>query len=99
MTKAIYPCLWFDNQAKAAAEFYCSLFKNSKILSENPVVVMFELNGGKFMALNGGPIHKPTHATSFVIGCDTQQEIDHYWKGLSGDGGQEAAHDHALAGR
>ena len=89
MTKPIYPCLWFDDQAKKAAEFYCSVFRNSKILSENPVVVMFDLNGNKFMALNGGPKHKPSHATSFVIPCDTQAEIDHYWSGLSGDGGQE----------
>jgi predicted 3-demethylubiquinone-9 3-methyltransferase (glyoxalase superfamily) len=89
MAKPIYPCLWFDGQAKAAADFYCSIFKQSKISSENAVVVMFELNGGKFMALNGGPQHKPTHATSLVISCDTQDEIDHYWKSLSGDGGQE----------
>jgi predicted 3-demethylubiquinone-9 3-methyltransferase (glyoxalase superfamily) len=89
MAQPIYPCLWFDSEAKAAADFYCSIFKNSKILSDHPVVVMFELNGGKFMALNGGPRHKPTHATSFVVACDTQQEIDHYWDSLSGNGGQE----------
>ena len=89
MAESIYPCLWFDNQAKAAAEFYCSVFTRSRILSENSVVVMFELNGSKFMGLNGGPVHKPNHATSFVIPCDTQKEIDHYWKSLSGDGGRE----------
>ena len=89
MAESIYPCLWFDNQAKAAAEFYCSVFNKSKILSEHPVVVMFELNGSKFMGLNGGPMHKPTHATSFVIPCSSQDEIDTYWKRLSEDGGRE----------
>lgn len=86
MSKPIYTCLWFDGQAKAAAEFYCSIFKDSKILSENPMVVMFELNGTKFMGLNGGPKYKFTPATSFVIDCDSQAEIDHYWEKL-GDGG------------
>ena len=86
MTNPIYPCLWFDGQAKAAADYYCSIFKNSKILSENPVVVQFELNGNKFMGLNGGPRYKFTPATSFVIECDTQEEIDHYWEQLGKDG-------------
>jgi predicted 3-demethylubiquinone-9 3-methyltransferase (glyoxalase superfamily) len=86
MTKPIYTCLWFDGEAKAAAEFYCSIFKDSKILSENPMVVMFELNGTKFMGLNGGPKYKFTPATSFVIDCESQAEIDHYWEKL-GDGG------------
>ncbi len=86
MSKPIYTCLWFDGQAKAAAEFYCSIFKDSKILSENPMVVMFELNGTKFMGLNGGPKYKFTPATSFVIDCESQAEIDHYWEKL-GDGG------------
>lgn len=86
MSKPIYTCLWFDGKAKAAAEFYCSIFKESKILSENPMVVMFELNGTKFMGLNGGPKYKFTPATSFVIDCDSQAEIDHYWEKL-GDGG------------
>ncbi|HEV8272422.1 MAG TPA: VOC family protein, partial [Chitinophagaceae bacterium] len=54
MKKEIYPCLWFDGQAKAAAEHYCSIFKDSKITAENPIVVTFELKGNKFMALNGG---------------------------------------------
>ena len=67
MTNKIYPCLWFDGQAKAAADYYCSIFKNSKITSENPMVVIFELNGKKFMGLNGGPQYKFSPATSFVI--------------------------------
>lgn len=86
MTKSIYPCLWFDGQAKAAAEYYCTIFKNAKITAENPMVVNFELNGFKFMALNGGPKYKFTPATSFVIECETQAEIDHYWEQLGRDG-------------
>ncbi|HKG05323.1 MAG TPA: VOC family protein [Pedobacter sp.] len=87
MTNQIYPCLWLDGQAKAAADHYCSIFKDSKITAENPFVVSFELNGNKFMALNGGPMYKPTPATSFVIECETQEEIDYYWEKL-GEGGR-----------
>ena len=87
MNDKMYPCLWFDGQAKAAADYYCAIFKNSAILNENPIVVLFELNGFKFMALNGGPKYKPTPANSFVIECETQQEIDHYWEKL-GEGGR-----------
>lgn len=82
----IYPCLWFDGQAKAAADFYCSIFKNSKIIAQNPMVVRFELNGNQFMGLNGGPQYKFTPATSFVIECETQDEIDYYWEKLGKDG-------------
>ncbi len=82
----MYPCLWFNGNAKSAADYYCSIFKNSKILSENPIVVNFELNDFKFMALNGGPEFKFTPATSFVVECETQEEIDHYWEKL-GEGG------------
>ena len=87
MTNQMYPCLWFDGQAKQAAVHYCAIFKNSKITSENPLVVMFELNGNKFMGLNGGPKYKFTPATSFVVECDTQDEIDYYWENL-GKGGR-----------
>jgi predicted 3-demethylubiquinone-9 3-methyltransferase (glyoxalase superfamily) len=87
MSKQIYPCLWFDGQAKEAAVFYCSVFKDSKITAENPIVVNFEINGSRIMALNGGPKYKPTPATSFVIECATQEEIDHYWEKL-GEGGR-----------
>ena len=82
----MYPCLWFDGQAKAAATYYCSIFKDSKIISENSIVVQFELNGNRFMALNGGPKYKFTPATSFVIECGTQEEIDFYWDRLGKDG-------------
>ena len=87
MTHQLYPCLWFDGQAKVAAEFYCSIFTHSKIVSENPMVVIFELNETKFMALNGGPHFKFSPANSYVINCDTQEEIDHYWEKL-GEGGK-----------
>jgi predicted 3-demethylubiquinone-9 3-methyltransferase (glyoxalase superfamily) len=89
MTNQIFPCLWFDGQAKAAAEFYCSVFKNSKILTDSPIVVTFELNGSKFMGLNGGPQFKFDEAVSFVVNCDTQDEIDYYWNKLT-EGGQES---------
>jgi predicted 3-demethylubiquinone-9 3-methyltransferase (glyoxalase superfamily) len=86
MKNPIYPCLWFDGQAKAAADFYCTVFKNSKILSESPMVVNFELNGRKFMGLNGGPKFKFNESISFVVECETQEEIDHYWNTLTKDG-------------
>jgi predicted 3-demethylubiquinone-9 3-methyltransferase (glyoxalase superfamily) len=88
MTNQIYPCLWFENQAKAAADFYCSIFKNSKITSENNMVVTFELNGSKFMALNAGPEFKFNEAVSFVVDCETQDEIDYYWKKLTSGGNE-----------
>ena len=89
MTKEIYPCLWFDGQAQEAARFYCSIFKNSKIISDNQMVVMFELDRKRFMGLNGGPYYKFTEAVSFVVDCETQEEIDHYWTKLTADGGEE----------
>ncbi|MFA6541425.1 MAG: VOC family protein [Bacteroidota bacterium] len=89
MKNSIYPCLWFDGQAKAAAEFYCSVFKDSKITVDTPMVVNFELNGKKFMGLNGGPDFKFTEAVSFVVDCETQEEIDYYWNALA-KGGKES---------
>ena len=90
MNNQIYPCLWFDGNAKEAADFYCSVFKNSKILSENPVVVYFEINGYKVMCLNGGPNFKFNEAVSLVVNCETQEEIDYYWETLTADGGKES---------
>lgn len=84
----MYPCLWFDNQAKEAAEFYCSIFKNSSIKVCTPMVVTFELNGNKFMGLNGGPNFKFNEAISIVVDCETQEEIDYYWNKLT-EGGEE----------
>src|SRR5438874_11996174 len=98
----ITPMLWFDNEAEEAANFYVSVFKNSKVKEithyageEFPekrgqvMTVSFELNGQEFTALNGGPDFKFTEAVSFVINCDTQEEIDYYWEKLTADGGKE----------
>jgi len=92
MTQQLYPCLWFQGQqANAAAEFYCSVFPYSKINSATPVVVMFELNGKPFMGLNSGqPKNNFNESCSFVIPCDTQEEIDHYWSKLIASGGTES---------
>jgi predicted 3-demethylubiquinone-9 3-methyltransferase (glyoxalase superfamily) len=93
----ITSCLWFDKNAEEAANFYVSVFKNSKITSkfknqaENPsqmpvgsvLVVHFELDGEEFMALNGGPYFKFNEAVSFVVKCKDQEEIDYYWEKLS----------------
>lgn len=99
-------CLWFDNQAEEAAKYYTSIFKNSKIGtiahypddSDNPsglprgsvMVVNFELNGNKFMGLNGGPVFKFSEAISYVVECKDQEEIDYYWERLSADGGEKS---------
>src|SRR5437763_8033555 len=98
----ITPFLWFDGQAEEAAKFYVSVFKNSKIkqithytgkeLPERKGQVMtvgFVLDGQEFVALNGGPQFKFTEAISFVINCETQEEIDYYWEKLTADGGEE----------
>lgn len=90
MKQQLYPCLWFDGRAKDAAEYYCSVFPDSKITSENPLLVIFNLNGVKFMALNGGSNFKFNEAVSFVIPCATQEEIDYYWNALISDGGSES---------
>ena len=100
----ITPFLWFDNQAEDAARFYVSIFKNSRIGSVahydeeaakaagrpkgSVMTVAFELDGQEFTALNGGPLFKFTEAISFVVNCDTQEEVDHFWEKLSA-GGQE----------
>ena len=91
MAKPIFPCLWFQKDAKAAAEFYCSVFPNSKILSASPIVINFELNGRPFLALND--YRAPEHfneAISLVITCEDQKEIDYYWNKLTTDGGEES---------
>jgi predicted 3-demethylubiquinone-9 3-methyltransferase (glyoxalase superfamily) len=99
----ITPFLWFDNNAEEAVDFYLGIFKNSRKLSEfrSPtetpsgpkgmvLTISFELDGLRFTALNGGPAHKFTDATSFVVRCDTQEEVDHYWSKLTA-GGTEVA--------
>ncbi|MGA2339280.1 MAG: VOC family protein [Terracidiphilus sp.] len=97
----ITPFLWFDSNAEEAADFYCKIFPNSRKLGElrssadtpsGPkgmvLTVSFELDGLNFTALNGGPGHPFTEAISFVVRCDTQQEIDNYWSKLT-SGGKE----------
>ena len=90
MKKQMYPCLWFDGQARAAADFYCTIFPDSKIISDSGMVVNFELNGQSFMGLNGGDNFQFNEAVSFVIPCKDQEEIDHYWYKLIADGGHES---------
>jgi len=103
-TQKIMPCLWFDSEGEAAARHYVSIFKNSKIghISHyckegkeihgkdagTVMTVEFELEGQKFLALNGGPHFKFDEAISFQVFCDTQAEVDHFWSKLS-DGGSE----------
>ena len=91
----IMPCLWFDGQAEAAAEFYTSIFPNSRITSvsrspgeDRAMTVGFELDGRSFIGLNGGPQYTFSEAVSFQIYCDDQAEVDRYWNSLT-DGGSE----------
>lgn len=86
MTNEIYPCLWFDGKAKEAAELYLSVFKNSKIAVDTPMVVTFVLGGQKFMGLNGGPMYSPNPSISFFVVCETLAEIENAWEKFS-DGG------------
>lgn len=98
----ITPFLWFDSNAEEAVNFYVSVFRNSKIdtltrygdAGPGPkgsvLTAAFELEGQKFVALNGGPRFKFTEAVSFVINCETQEEIDYFWDKLTSDGGQES---------
>lgn len=79
MTTPVYPCLWFVNQAKEAAELYCSLFNKSKITSVTPVVVTFELNGKKIMAINGGPRFAITPSISLFVYCESLEETNRIW--------------------
>jgi len=105
ITQKITPFLWFDDKAEEAAKFYASIFKNSKIgkmtrydeeaaqASGRPagsvMTVEFQLEGQEFVALNGGPHFKFTEAVSFVMNCETQEEVDYFWSKLSA-GGEES---------
>jgi len=82
MKNQIYPCLWFDGQAKPAADFYCAIFKNSKITVNTPMVVNFELNGKKFMGLNGGPNFKINQSISFFVTCESVFDTNAIWNKL-----------------
>jgi predicted 3-demethylubiquinone-9 3-methyltransferase (glyoxalase superfamily) len=96
----ISPFLWFDHQAEEAVHFYTSIFKNSKIelvthygdAGPGPkgsvMTIAFQLGGQEFVALNGGPHFKFTEAISFVVNCESQEEVDHYWEKLT-EGGAE----------
>jgi predicted 3-demethylubiquinone-9 3-methyltransferase (glyoxalase superfamily) len=102
----ITPMLWFDGQAEEAANQYVSIFPDSSIgaISRQPdggtpLVVEFTLAGHRFTALNGGPEFSFTPAVSFVIDCDTQDEVDHYWDALSAGGPPEAQQCGWLADR
>ena len=86
MTTPVYPCLWFDDQAQKASSIYCSLFKNSRIISQSPVAVTFELAGKKHMALNGGPMFSITPAISLFATCDSVEETDRVWNELVKEG-------------
>jgi predicted 3-demethylubiquinone-9 3-methyltransferase (glyoxalase superfamily) len=99
----ITPFLWFDQNAEEAAEFYISIFPNSRRVSElrntgdapgpkgGVLTISFELNGLSFTALNGGPQHNFNEAVSFVVHCENQQEIDYYWSKLLEGGGSPIA--------
>ncbi len=82
----ITPFLWFDGQAAEAAKFYTGIFKISKIENLSPMMAAFQLDGVKFIALNGGPQFKFTEAISFFVSCQTQKEIDYFWEKLSAGG-------------
>jgi len=82
----VTPFLWFDSQAQQAAEFYISIFKNSRIESANPMTVTFELDGQRFIALNGGPHYKLNEAFSIFAECQDQDEVDDYWAKLTAGG-------------
>ena len=96
----ITPFLWFDSNAEEAVEFYLTVFKNSRRLDElrntgdapgpkgGILTVAFELDGQKFTALNGGPAFKFTEAISFVVRCDSQEEVDYYWSKLTAGGSE-----------
>ena len=100
LTQRITPCLWFDSQAEEAANYYVSIFKNSKILKVarygdagpgpkgSIMVATFQLEGQEFQALNGGPQHKFTPAISLFVSCESQAEVDELWRKLL-EGGRE----------
>jgi len=98
LKQTIVPHLWYDKEAKEAAQFYTSIFADSRItnittISDTPSgtvdIVSFELLGQEFMAMSAGPLFKFNESISFMVNCDTQEEIDYYWEKLTADGGQE----------
>jgi predicted 3-demethylubiquinone-9 3-methyltransferase (glyoxalase superfamily) len=101
MTQKITPNLWFDTEAEDAAEFYCSVFKNSRIVSKSHyseagpreagtvMTVEWELDGQRFVGINGGPEFTFSEAVSFQVDCADQAEVDYFWDRLIEDGGAE----------
>lgn len=92
----ITPFLWFDSSAEEAVDFYLGIFKSSRRLNEmrtpdgKILVIGFELDGQSFTALNGGPMFKFNESVSFLVRCDTQDDIDYYWSKLTAQGGTES---------
>ncbi len=95
----IVPHLWFDTQAREAAEFYASIFPGSRVTHVTTIhdtpsgdadIVSFELAGQPFMAISAGPAFTFNESVSFIVKCDTQEEIDYYWERLTADGGEES---------
>lgn len=90
----ITPFLWYDDKAQEAATFYCSVFKDSKILSTMPgpgetaMGVTFQINGQELTAFNGGPMFKFNESISLFVNCETQEEVDYYWNSLIAGGGE-----------
>lgn len=82
MKNTIYPCLWFDGNAKTVADFYCSIFDHCKIVDDNPMVVRFEIEGKLIMGLNGGPMFKINPSISLFVICETNEEIETIWNKL-----------------
>lgn len=98
LKQRIVPHLWFDKEAKEAAEFYASIFEDSRIINVSTIsntpsgtvdIVTFELFGQEFKAISAGPLFEFNESISFIVKCDTQKEIDFYWEKLSSGGGQE----------
>lgn len=87
MNNNIHPCIWFDGNAKEAATFYCSVFSNSKVTTDTPMVVNFELWGNKFMGLNGGPMFKVNPSISIFVNCKTAEQTDEIYNRLA-EGGE-----------
>ncbi|WP_395645106.1 VOC family protein [Terricaulis sp.] len=86
----ITPFLWSDGKAEEMARYYCEIVPNSKVISVNPVVTVFELAGVRFSALNGGPMYQHSPAFSIMIDCEDQAEVDRYWNKFIDDGGVES---------
>lgn len=86
MNNSIYPCLWFDDNGKEAADFYCQVFNNTSIIEDNGMVQMLDIFGQRIMLLNGGPIFQKNASISFLITCDDEAEIQSYWNQLEKNG-------------